>query len=67
MSNTKQPPEEVSFWVPPAEIWKALEESLKLQSHYATLLNTCDGGKRTTFASVDAWIQRLRELERSGS
>jgi len=39
----------------------ALEESLKLQSHYAELLNMHDGGERIGFSSADAWIERLRE------
>jgi len=40
---------------------KALEESVKLQTHYAELLNMHDGGERIGFKSVDAWIDRLRE------
>lgn len=44
------------------EIWYALVESVKLQSHYATLLNQRDGGERMTFADPNAWIQRLREV-----
>jgi len=43
------------------EIVTALEESVKLQSHYAELLNMHDGGERIGFASADAWIDRLRE------
>lgn len=39
----------------------ALAESVKLQSHYATLLNMHDGGERRPFATVEAWIERLRE------
>jgi len=39
----------------------ALEESVKLQSHYAELLNLHDGGKRVGFKNADAWIERLRE------
>lgn len=45
-----------------AEIRKALEESVLLQSHYAGLLNMYDGGKRMEFDSADAWIKRLREI-----
>jgi hypothetical protein len=41
----------------------ALEESVKMQSHYATLLNMRDGGSRLTFATSDAWLRRLEELE----
>lgn len=40
----------------------ALEESVKLQSFYAGLLNQYDGGLRMTFVSGDAWIARLREV-----
>lgn len=38
----------------------ALRESLKLQSHYAKLLNMHDGGKRIGFETVDEWIERLK-------
>lgn len=37
----------------------ALDESIKLQSHYAELLNMHDGGQRIVFADSDAWIERL--------
>jgi hypothetical protein len=40
----------------------ALDKSVKLQSHYAKLLNDFDGGKRTPFASPEAWIDRLQVL-----
>lgn len=43
------------------DLVKALEESVKLQTHYAELLNMHDGGERIGFKSVDAWIDRLRE------
>lgn len=39
-------------------IRKALEESVKLQSHYASLLNMHDGGQRMTF-TVETWLNRL--------
>jgi hypothetical protein len=39
-----------------------LEESLKLQSHYAELLNMFDGGERKTF-NKETWIERLKELD----
>lgn len=39
----------------------ALEESVKLQSHYAELLNMYDGGKRMKFDHVTDWINRLKE------
>lgn len=50
----------------------ALEESVALQSYYASLLNMHDGGGRIGFANADAWIDRLRvtgrlEQARSGS
>lgn len=37
----------------------ALEQSVKLQSHYAMLLNGWDGGERSQFANADEWIARL--------
>ena len=40
----------------------ALREALRLQSHYAQLLNDWDGGKRRTFYSPDEWLDRLREV-----
>ena len=40
----------------------ALRESLRLQSHYAVLLNQHDGGDRRVFRSPDEWIGRLREV-----
>jgi hypothetical protein len=40
---------------------EALTESLKLQCHYASLLNMHDGGQRQQFADPDAWIERLRQ------
>ena len=43
------------------ELTIALEESLKLQSHYAHLLNIYDGGERRSFASIEAWIARLKQ------
>jgi hypothetical protein len=45
-----------------AELRLALDDSVKLQSHYAVLLNNYDGGKRLTFAGANAWLARLREL-----
>lgn len=44
-----------------AQIRVALDESLKLQSHYAELLNMHDGGQRMTFDSAK-WIERLKDL-----
>lgn len=40
----------------------ALEESVKLQSHYATLLNQYDGGERLQFESAQEWMDRLAAL-----
>lgn len=45
-----------------AELRQALEESVKLQSHYAELQNTYDGGTRRSFASAEDWLDRLAEL-----
>jgi hypothetical protein len=45
----------------PEELRIALEESVKLQSHYAVNLNLWDGGERIGFKDADAWISRLRE------
>jgi hypothetical protein len=42
----------------------ALEESVKLQAHYAKLLNMHDGGERMVFPTVEAWIARLDEVRR---
>jgi hypothetical protein len=43
----------------------ALKESLKLQAHYAELLNMHDGGKRHIFKSVEEWIDRLEEVDKN--
>lgn len=43
------------------ELRCALEQSLKLQSHYAALLNMYDGGTRMQFKTVEAWMKRLYE------
>ena len=40
---------------------KVLEESLRVQSHYAELLNASDGGGRMLFDSVDKWVERMKE------
>ena len=48
--------------LPPSSVFiKALYESLKLQSHYAKLLNQYDGGLRHTFDTPEKWIARLYE------
>jgi hypothetical protein len=44
------------------ELRTALDESIKLQAHYAELLNMHDGGRRHPFKSADEWIARLREV-----
>jgi hypothetical protein len=46
-----------------SELMRALEESVKLQSHYAHLLNDYDVGRRMTFPNARAWIDRLRETK----
>ena len=46
------------------ELEKALKTSVKLQSHYAKLLNMYDGGERILFSSVEDWLKRLNEVER---
>lgn len=51
---------------PPEVLQVALAESVKLQSHYAGLLNQYDEGQRRQFANEDEWIGRLRELGRLG-
>lgn len=45
------------------ELTIALRESVRLQSHYATLLNQWDGGQRMPFKDSDAWIARLKETK----
>ena len=35
----------------------ALEASVRLQSHYALLLNEYDDGERMTFDDADAWME----------
>jgi len=44
----------------------ALEESVKLQSHYAGLLNAYDGGKRMQFKDAREWMRRLAEIKKGG-
>jgi hypothetical protein len=45
------------------EVYEALQESVKLQSHYASLLNAYDAGARLTFDNALEWIERLRYLK----
>jgi hypothetical protein len=42
----------------------ALFESVRLQSHYATLLNAHDGGARKTFTYAE-WLERLAQRQRT--
>jgi hypothetical protein len=42
----------------------ALEESLRLQSHYASMLNGYDGGDRMVFNFCSEWIDRLEKIGR---
>jgi hypothetical protein len=41
-----------------------LSESLQLQRHYAVLLNTWDGGQRTTVDSVEKWLERVDAIRK---
>ena len=45
------------------ELYHALEESVKLQSHYAQLLNMYHGGTRLLFKDAQEWLLRLRQLD----
>jgi hypothetical protein len=47
------------------ELALALEESVRLQAHYAGLLNAYDGGARIQFQNAAEWIDRLRSLRKS--
>jgi len=53
-------PEECMEYVKKLE--EALEASVKLQSHYAELLNMYDAGTRLTFKNSEEWMMRLKEL-----
>lgn len=47
---------------------RALEESVRLQSYYASLLNTNAlyvGGRYMEFADAEAWLTRLRATARN--
>jgi hypothetical protein len=46
-----------------AELRRALKRSLRLQAHYAMLLNMYDGGQRMIFTGIDQWLARLREVD----
>lgn len=43
----------------------ALDKSVRLQAHYATLLNQWDGGNRRIFAGSYEWLKRLEEMGRN--
>lgn len=43
------------------ELRHGLDESVKLQAHYAELLNMHDGGERRAFKDADEWLRRLGE------
>ena len=45
-----------------ARLRGALEQLVSLSSHYASLLNTRDGGKRIIFKNADEWLTRLAAL-----
>lgn len=45
-----------------AQLLRALEESIKLQSHYAELLNQYDGGTRISFSGPEEFMERLQSL-----
>lgn len=45
------------------ELERALEESVKLQSHYAELLNNYDSGERLIFKDAYEWLRRLRTID----
>lgn len=44
------------------ELYTALEESIKLQVHYAKILNCYDGGGRCEDFTAGTWLLRLKEL-----
>jgi hypothetical protein len=44
-----------------AWVTAALERSIRLQSHYARLLNMYDSGERMSFENAEAWLARLKE------
>ena len=70
MNSGSRPKNPAKFWEERARSsWEqidimeeALKESVKLQSHYAKLLNMYDGGERMQFNNADEWMDRLRSL-----
>lgn len=51
-------PRPLDGWATARRLEHALAESVKLQSHYAELLNMHDGGQRMTF-TPETWMERL--------
>jgi len=45
------------------ELRTALDALIKLQAHYAKLLNLHDGGRRHAFTSTEEWLERLQQLD----
>lgn len=45
------------------EMRSALEQSVRLQSHYARLLNDYDGGERMQFRNAGEWLRRLKAID----
>lgn len=46
-----------------ADIYDALEELVKLQAHYANLLNMYDGGNRYQFKDAEEYLNRYKEIK----
>jgi hypothetical protein len=49
-----------------SDLRRALDESLKLQAHYAKVLNMWDGGDRLIFENAEEWIERTKVLVHPG-
>lgn len=45
------------------ELISALQKSVKLQAHYAWMLNMRDHGERIIFKNSDEWVARLIHLK----
>ncbi len=43
-----------------AKLKDSLEKSVKLQGHYAKLLNMFDGGERIIFKDAEEWMNRCQ-------
>lgn len=48
------------------QLFRSLEELVKLQSHYAELLNMHDGGERHPFKDAEEWIKRVKSRKMRG-